>query len=1139
MKLNLSYITQKNEESDINSNEKSILDCINNCTNSEYEEILKKYPDIEKIYALSDYRRNIVNWYDFNPKCSILEIGANFGEITGELCDKLDKVVAIEPSIDKAKAIAKRYEDKLNLEIIVGDVDSITLDEKFDYILLYRLELLPFLKKFTKKTTIILLATDNRFGITYFAGSKYEELNLYESILSNDTIIFSKYEIENKLKELGLLNYKFYYPFPNYKIPNVIFSDEYIPSETSTKLMYNVLYTKGSVVTFDELRALKQITKNKQLPFFSNSYLIEIGASNDTNLSKVKFVSYNNNRKKQYQLLTKIYSNIVIKNNINECSKNHLINIDKNTKELKKLNFNIADYLDSNKIISPYISGDTLDKIIVKKILNKQFEDVYKIIDLWYKEIKLKLQNSERYRLNENILLDDKENYENLIILKNCYIDLVFENTFINDEKFVFFDQEWCFTGIPLEFIIYRAIRNLYSYNIEIQSVISKEEMFYRYNITQYIKLFDKIEKYIQSQIVDSTMQYINKNSLENLYDTNYVSVLKGKLEDYELNNIRQNEYIKLLESDNKKKQDYIKTLELEKITNNNIKFGKLFPLNSKRRNFVKKIFRNKVEKLHSEKYIYEKWIKKNEPNPIEISKQKEEKIFFKPKISIVVPLYNTPKKFLKELIDCMFEQTYSNWELCLADGSPKPLEFAKKFFKGDSRIKYTVISENKGISGNTNEALKLATGDYIGLLDHDDLLPKFSLYEVAKAINDNPYVEFIYTDEDKFENSLSNRFGVFFKPDFSPYTLNSANYICHFSIFKKDLLEKIGGFRSEYDGSQDYDIVCRAVENTKNIIHIPKVLYHWRSHINSTAQNADSKPYAYEIGKKVIKDHIMRSLNTEVEVTDGLSPGSYDITYKVKGNPKVSIIIDGLNTSVDDIKKIIQKIKISKYSNLELVLITDFKSQNFDVDKIILGDKNIICSYNKAINNSTGDYFIIFDNELLEIDDELFIENLLGICQDPSVGIVGTKLYNSQNLVEHCGIVLGMNGVGDFIYKGVSKDIGTYMQRLEIIHNLSCVYIKYAMIDRNVYNAINGFTEDFEGLLTSIDTCLKILDIEKQVVINPMVSFCIEELSIIGENYKNDEEFIKKWEKYYDKGDIFFSPNLSKKNTGLSIKFD
>ena len=471
-----------------------------------------------------------------------------------------------------------------------------------------------------------------------------------------------------------------------------------------------------------------------------------------------------------------------------------------------------------------------------------------------------------------------------------------------------------------------------------------------------------------------------------------------------------------------------------------------------------------------------------------------------------------------------------------MADGSPEPLEFMQKLANKEKRIKYKVIGENKGISGNTNEALSLATGDFIALLDHDDLLPVFSLYEVVKAINENPDAEFLYSDEDKLETTKGPRYGVFFKPDFSPYTLNSANYICHFSIFKKELMDKIVGFRSEYDGSQDFDIVSRATEETKNIVHIPKVLYHWRAHKESTAQNSDSKPYAFEAGKKVIKDHIKRYLDTDVKVTDGLTPGSYEIKYKVKGNPKVSIIIDGRNCFDNDIQGIVDMVRNSSdYENMEIIAITNKEELEY-VDKIINPSDDCFKDYNDAVIQADGKYFMIIDEKVKYIDKKSFIEDLVGIAQDKTVGIVGTKLYNKDDLVEHSGIVLGMNGIGDFLYKGAPKNIGTYMQRLLIIHNVSCVYVKYAMIDKETFLQIGGFANDFTGIAASIDTCLKILACDKQVVLNPIISFKVTSLNNVEKNAKESEKILAKWKDAYTVGDRYFSPNLSKTNTGLSL---
>ena len=564
------------------------------------------------------------------------------------------------------------------------------------------------------------------------------------------------------------------------------------------------------------------------------------------------------------------------------------------------------------------------------------------------------------------------------------------------------------------------------------------------------------------------------------------------------------------------------------------MRFEKILPQNSKRRRIVKKIYNKFFYNYSTEERTYLKWIKENEPSKQEIGKQRKADFKLNPKISILVPLYNTPENFFDELVQSLKKQTYANWELCLADGSPEPIGFINKYLD-DKRIVYKIIGENKGISGNTNEALKLATGDYIGLLDHDDLLPEFSLYEIVKRINEKPDVEFIYTDEDKIETLDKPRYGVFFKPDFSPYTLNSANYICHFSIFKKELMEKIGGFDSKYDGSQDWDIVARATENTDKIEHIAKVLYHWRVHKNSTAGNAESKPYAYEIGKQVIKDHVKKSLDVDVDVEDGPTPGSYNVKYRVKGNPKVSIIIDAEDLEKEQIEELIEKVKVTTYNNYEIIIITDKNIGK--VDKIVKPKENKLENYNEIVKDIDSEYFIIFDKNLIKIDNKSYIEDLVGICQNEDVGIVGTKLYNKQEKIEHNGIILGMNGVGDFLYKDAPKDAGTYMQRLSIIHNVSCVYFKYAMIDKKVFIKIEEFSDEFKGIALSIDTSLKILKEEKQVVMNPLVSICVKKLEQV-EKIENEEEKIKdKWKDEYEKGDIYFSPNLSKTNTGLSIK--
>ncbi len=353
-----------------------------------------------------------------------------------------------------------------------------------------------------------------------------------------------------------------------------------------------------------------------------------------------------------------------------------------------------------------------------------------------------------------------------------------------------------------------------------------------------------------------------------------------------------------------------------------------MFPEGTKRRIILRNInlilHGKKIEKNDSN-VDYQQWIKNNEPTKEDLEKQRNTKFRINPKISILVPMYNTPYNFFEELVDCLINQTYSNWELCLADGSPQKDTSLEKIYKKDNRIKYQFLGENKGIAGNTNECIKMATGNFIALFDHDDLLPVFSLYEVVKCINENPEVEFIYSDEDKITTLDKPRFNPHFKPDFSLDFLRANNYICHFSVFKRELMDKLEGERSKYDGAQDFDIILRMTENVKdlkNIVHIPKVLYHWRVHPNSTAQaDTQAKPYAFEAGIPAIQDHLER-VGLKGTVEHGASLGTYRIKYEFEGNPKVSIIIpnkDEKETLEKCLNAILQK---TTYNNYEIIIV-------------------------------------------------------------------------------------------------------------------------------------------------------------------------------------------------------------------------
>ena len=556
---------------------------------------------------------------------------------------------------------------------------------------------------------------------------------------------------------------------------------------------------------------------------------------------------------------------------------------------------------------------------------------------------------------------------------------------------------------------------------------------------------------------------------------------------------------------------------------------------------------------------FYQIWINKNEPNEEELEKQKNTKFDINPKISIIIPMYNTPEKFFEELIDGLIEQTYPNWELCLADGSPEKNEKLEKIYKKDERIKYKFIGENKGISGNTNTALELATGDYIALLDHDDLLPKFSLYEIVKCINKNPDVDFIYTDEDKFEELGGKRYDPYFKSDFAPDTLRANNFICHFSIFKKELMNELGGFRSEFDGAQDYDIILRMSEKAKKIIHIPKILYHWRVHALSTAKSGGTaKPYAYEAGIKAVQAHIDR-IGLKGEVVSGNTLGTYKVNYEIKGNPKVSIIIPNKDY-VSTLKVCLKSIaKLTTYENYEIIVVENNSEEQktFDYyDEINGKDKIKVVkypekgfNYSKIINygvaNSDGEYIIQLNNDT-ELITSNWIEEMLGFAQREDVGAVGAELFYPDKSIQHAGIIIGIGGVAGHVFRNIPHGMHGYFSKDAMIQNMSAVTAACMMAPRKMYEAVGNMDEKFEVAFNDVDFCLKIREQGKLIVYNPYVQFIHYESKSRGfedtlekqKRFQGEiERFQKRWKKILKDGDPYYNINLRLDNDQCAIK--
>ena len=520
--------------------------------------------------------------------------------------------------------------------------------------------------------------------------------------------------------------------------------------------------------------------------------------------------------------------------------------------------------------------------------------------------------------------------------------------------------------------------------------------------------------------------------------------------------------------------------------------------------------------------------------------------------ISVVVPLYNTPASFLRELIDSVQAQTYRKWELCFADGSAgdytTAADIVREAQEKDGRIRYRRLEQNLGISGNTNAAIELSGGEYIALLDHDDLLHPAALFEVMRAICEKD-ADLVYTDENTFRKTPADAFQPHYKPDFSPDTLRSYNYICHLTVFSRALMERAGMFRSEFDGSQDYDMILRLTEQAKSIVHIPKILYFWRASPVSTAAGISAKPYTIEAAKKALAAHLAR-VGLDGRVTDSSVPSTYRIRYLVKGQPLVSVLIPNMD-HIEDLAKCVESVeRVSTYRNFEILIIennsrrpTTFEfydriREKYANIRVLRWERefNFSAINNFGISEAKGEYCVLLNNDI-EILTPDWIEEMLMFVQRPDVGAAGMTLYYPDNTIQHAGVILGIGGVAGHSHKYFRRGAPGYMSRLTLAQNVSAVTAACLMVRRAVALEVGGLDETLAVAFNDVDLCMKIRRAGYLIVFTPYAeAYHYESKSRGAENTKAKAErfnreidnFREKWGAELDAGDPYYNPNLS-----------
>lgn len=557
----------------------------------------------------------------------------------------------------------------------------------------------------------------------------------------------------------------------------------------------------------------------------------------------------------------------------------------------------------------------------------------------------------------------------------------------------------------------------------------------------------------------------------------------------------------------------------------------------------------------------YDEWYRKNKISDEELASQKKHKFSYEPKISIVVPTYNTDSQFLIEMIESVINQSYDNWELCIADGAStnkQVRDILEDYSKRYKKIKVKFLEENLMISGNTNEAMKLVTGEYIGLFDHDDLLTPDALFEVVQCLNENKNCDFVYSDEDKIDEKNSEYFDPHFKPDWSPDLMRSYNYITHFTVFSKDLYKAIGDFNSEYDGSQDYDMFLRLTEQAKCIKHIPKILYHWRVHKNSTASGIGAKSYALEASRKALESHLKR-IGEDGIVKDGKYIGSFKVDYKIEGKPLVSIIIPNKD-EVSTLKKCITSIiRKTTYENYEILIVennsTEEKTFKYYDDlinkynnvRVIKWDSgfNYSAINNFAVKQARGEYVILLNNDV-EIITKKWIEEMLMHAQRKDVGIVGAKLYYPDETIQHAGVIMGIGSVAGHSHKYFHRDEMGHAGRLKVVQNLSGVTAACLMVSKSIYNEVNGLDEGYRVAFNDVDFCMKVREKGYLVIFTPYTELYHYESKSRGaentpekiERFNNEiKRFEQKWGLWMK--DPYYNSNLTLIREDFSLKED
>ena len=877
---------------------------------------------------------------------------------------------------------------------------------------------------------------------------------------------------------------------------------------------------------------------------------------------KILYIKNNSERAKAFQLRTIIYEEngqkYVKKEAITKESIPHLKQMKENYEKLTKAAINpqiaFAKIIDEDRtsLTFEFIEGISFEKKLQEAsrlgndAIDALINEYTKLIQTSFKTIKF---DSQTMVTDEFKALFGEQNFSplegELCFEDISSIDLIFSNIIYKDEKIYFIDYEWAYSlNIPIEYIIHRTLVMLASNKKEDEKDNSKHTFLYhkmeRHFVDNYV---------MKDGFYFKKKNYLKKNSLiEHLAlqvegKEEHIQELSSRIHAIGEDLAYARSIVEQRDSELSQLQQVANSLRIKG------RIKRLIQI------FIPSFRKNpelEVTSLNKYKYTY------TTPEFTTLIKNELEHFKYQPRISIIMPVYNVSPKWLDLAIESIKSQWYKNWELCIADDkstNEETLEYLQNL--NHPNIKVTYLKENLNISGASNAALEIATGEYIALLDNDDEITPDALYEMVKAINEKD-AEFIYSDEDfiSTEGEMSN---PHFKPDLSPDLLLTHNYITHFTCFSKALIDSVGNFNSAFDGSQDFDLFLRLTEQTSKIYHIPKVLYHWRMLETSTSANSEAKPEAIERGKLVLETTLRRR-GIEATVEHANMHHYYRIKYHIKDNPLVSIIIpfkdkpELLDMSINSI------LNKSSYQNYEIIGISNNSEEAETFKKMAeLEKKDTRVSFyeyntefnyadinNHAINTyAKGEHVLLLNNDI-EVIAEEWIEAMLEHSQRQEIGCVGAKLYYPDDTVQHAGIIMGLGGYAGHSHKMYLRNNPGYFNRLNAIQNVSAVTAACLMVKKSIYQEVGGMdAQNFKVAYNDVDFCLRVRERNYLNLFTPYAEMYHHES--ISRGYETTPEKIERFQLEKDalskrhknilaSGDPYYNPNLCHDKEDFSL---